>query len=60
MVQGDPAEALTFQEETRRFQAQLVKRVLEAEDWNVSAAARRLDLTRAHLYNLIKSFGLQR
>jgi Nif-specific regulatory protein len=60
VVQDDPAEPLTFQEETRRFQAQLVKRVLEAEDWNVSAAARRLDLTRAHLYNLIKSFGLQR
>jgi transcriptional regulator with GAF, ATPase, and Fis domain len=56
---GDGA-ALTFQEETRRFQTQLLKRVLEAEDWNVSAAARRLDLTRAHVYNLIKSFGLQR
>jgi Nif-specific regulatory protein len=57
---GETAGLLTFQEETRRFQAQLVKRTLEAEDWNVSAAARRLDLTRAHLYNLIKSFGLQR
>lgn len=51
---------LTFQEETRRFQAQLVGRVLEAADWNVSAASRQLDLTRAHLYNLIKSFGLSR
>lgn len=52
--------ALSFQEETRRFQASLVAKVLDAADWNVSAAARRLDLTRAHLYNLIKSFNLKR
>jgi Nif-specific regulatory protein len=51
---------LTFQQETRRFQAGLVAKVLEATDWNVSAAARRLDLTRAHLYNLIKTFDLKR
>jgi Nif-specific regulatory protein len=50
----------TFHEETRRFQANLVARALEATDWNVSAAARNLDVTRAHLYNLIKSFGLTR
>jgi Nif-specific regulatory protein len=50
----------TFQEETRRFQGDLVKRVLEANGWNVSAAARDLDLTRAHLYNLINAFGLKR
>jgi Nif-specific regulatory protein len=51
---------LTFQEETRRFQAGLVLRALEGADWNVAAAARTLDLTRAHLYNLIKAFGLSR
>lgn len=56
----DSATDFTFQQETRRFQAALVARVLEATDWNVSAAARRLDLTRAHLYNLIKSFDLKR
>jgi Nif-specific regulatory protein len=58
---GSPNRApLTFQEETRRFQAALVQRALEASDWNVAAAARNLDLTRAHLYNLIKAFGLSR
>ena len=51
---------MTFQEETRRFQAGLVQRALEAADWNVAAASRSLDLTRAHLYNLIKAFGLSR
>jgi Nif-specific regulatory protein len=51
---------LTFQEETRRFQAGLVARALDATDWNVAAAARALDLTRAHVYNLVKAFGLSR
>jgi transcriptional regulator with GAF, ATPase, and Fis domain len=56
-----PEDALpTFQEGTRRCQAGLVGRALEAADWNVSAAARTLDLTRAHVYNLIKAFELTR
>lgn len=54
------ADTLTFQEETRRFQGELLRRTLAACDWNVSAAARQLDLTRAHVYNLIKSHGLER
>jgi Nif-specific regulatory protein len=51
---------LTFQEETRRFQASIVLKALESVDWNVTQAARSLDLTRAHLYNLIRAFGLSR
>lgn len=51
---------LTFQEETRRFQAGLVQRALDSAEWNVASAARTLDLTRAHVYNLIKAFGLSR
>ncbi|MGH7435571.1 MAG: helix-turn-helix domain-containing protein, partial [Polyangiaceae bacterium] len=54
------SEALTFQEETRRFQSALLRRTLTAHDWNVTAAARSLDLTRAHVYNLIKAFDLSR
>jgi len=54
------APTRTFQDETRRFQADLVKRSLESNGWNVSATARELDLTRAHLYNLINAFGLKR
>jgi Nif-specific regulatory protein len=55
---SDPA--LTFHEATRRFQADLVARTLRRLDWNVTAAARALDLTRSHLYTLIKAFGLER
>jgi DNA-binding NtrC family response regulator len=54
------AATRTFQDETRRFQSDLVKRALESNGWNVSATARDLDLTRAHLYNLINAFGLKR
>ena len=57
---AEEGATLTYQFETRRFQALLVKKVLDSTAWNISAAARQLDLTRAHLYNLIKSFGLER
>lgn len=51
---------LTFQEETRQFQRRLLERTLEECEWNVTEAARRLDLSRAHAYNLIQAFGLKR
>ena len=52
--------AATFQEATRAFQRELLASVLEETGWNISAAARRLDLTRSHIYNLIKAFEIQR
>jgi len=56
---GETAE-ITFQEETRRFQRELLARTLEETGWNVAASARRLDLARSHLYSLIKAFDLTR
>ena len=61
-TEGSEAEAArsnTFQEATRRFQAQLLGEVLEETAWNISETARRLDLTRTHVYNLIERFGLR-
>lgn len=52
--------ARSFHEETRRFQKELLQRVLKETDWNITESARRLDLARAHVYNLIRSFGLSR
>ncbi|HVM96708.1 MAG TPA: sigma 54-interacting transcriptional regulator [Candidatus Acidoferrales bacterium] len=52
--------SLTFQDATRRFQRGLLIEVLEDTGWNVVDTARRLDLTRSHVYNLIRAFGLQR
>jgi Nif-specific regulatory protein len=58
---GNPeAAAATFQEQTRRFQRQLLETTLDQTGWNVAATARTLDLARSHVYNLIKAFGLVR
>jgi Nif-specific regulatory protein len=58
---GDAAaEAETFQEATRRFQRGLLRETLEACDWNVSEAARRLELSRSHLNELLRAHGLVR
>lgn len=50
----------SFQEQTRKFQHRLLEQTLRDTDWNIAATARALDLTRAHVYNLIKLFGLSR
>ncbi|TQF16893.1 sigma-54-dependent Fis family transcriptional regulator [Myxococcus llanfairpwllgwyngyllgogerychwyrndrobwllllantysiliogogogochensis] len=51
---------VSFHEATRRFQRDLLRRELDATDWCVSDVAQRLDLTRQHIYNLMKAFGLTR
>jgi len=57
---GETRRSRTFQDATRCFQARLLRETLEATDWNVLDAARRLDLARSHVYNLIRAFGLER
>ncbi|MCB9734819.1 MAG: sigma-54-dependent Fis family transcriptional regulator [Deltaproteobacteria bacterium] len=42
------------------FQRKLVQEGLDACDWNVTETATHLGLSRSHLYNLIRSLGLQR
>lgn len=56
--EGSPQQ-LTFQEATRRFQDELLRRTLEETGWNISEAASRLELSRSHIYNLIKAFGIE-
>jgi Nif-specific regulatory protein len=53
-------QPMTFQDATRRFQANLLQEVLEDCGWNVTEAAQRLDLARSHVYNLIRLFNLTR
>jgi Nif-specific regulatory protein len=60
---GTPGEGdaeVSFQEATRHFQRELLLKTLEDTGWNVAATARRLDLARSHVYNLIRAFGLER
>jgi Nif-specific regulatory protein len=52
--------SLTFQEATRRFQSGFLRDALEENGWNIVETARRLDLARSHVYNLIRAFGLHR
>jgi Nif-specific regulatory protein len=51
---------VTFQEATRRFQARLLRDTIEDTGWNIVETARRLDLARSHVYNLIRAFGIER
>lgn len=53
-------ENLTFQEATRRFQADLLRATFVETGWNILEASRRLELTRSHVYTLIKAFGIER
>ena len=50
----------TFQDATRRFQAEYLAATLDENGWNVSETARCLDLARSHVYTLIRAFGLER
>jgi Nif-specific regulatory protein len=51
---------VSFQEATRRFQREILLKTLEETEWNVTETAKRLDLARSHVYNLINGFGLDR
>jgi DNA-binding NtrC family response regulator len=52
--------AHTFHEATRLYQRELLRRELEAHDWNVAAVSERLEITRSHIYNLIHQFAIAR
>lgn len=56
--EGDEG-AVTLQEATRRFQRKHVRQALEAADWNVTEAARRLDVARSYLYTLLRAFEIE-
>lgn len=57
--QAEPTRP-TFQEATRRFQVQFLRQVLEEYRWNIAETAKQLELSRAHVYNLINALGLER
>ena len=56
----DESAPPTFQEATRRFQVQFLRDVLTEHSWNIVETAKRLDLARSHVYNLINALGLER
>ncbi len=52
-------EARTFHDATRAFQREFLRRRLIDAGWNVSEVARQLELTRAHIYNLVRSLNIE-
>jgi Nif-specific regulatory protein len=57
---GDEPQPLSFREATRLFQREILEKTLEECEWNVAEAARRLELARSHVYNLIRVFRMER
>lgn len=53
-------EFASLEEATERFREQYLLAALEREQWNISAVARLLRLSRAHVYNLMIQFGIPR
>ncbi|KYF47578.1 AAA family ATPase [Sorangium cellulosum] len=58
--QGSSEKSLTLQAAKRRFEEQFIRRTLEETGWNHAEAARRLDVSRSQLYNLIKAYKIER
>ena len=52
-------EMLSYQEATRKCQEAILRQALDRSKGNVTETARRLDITRAHVYNLMRSFGIK-
>lgn len=58
---SEPEAAIdTLQAQVERFRGVVVEKTLAETDWNVSEAARRLDVARSYLYTLIRAHGLER
>jgi Nif-specific regulatory protein len=58
--EGGAAGDATYEDAMRSFQARFLREALEQNGWNVSETARRIDLARSHLNDLIKAHGLAR
>ena len=59
LARGDEAP-LSLHEATRAFQRRHLLDALARHDWNVTEAARELDLARTHLHKLINDYELRR
>ncbi len=50
----------SLQAQLHQVRARTVSMMLEETDWNISEAARRLDVARSYLYRLIQAHGIRR
>ncbi len=56
--QGEGGRPVTYQDAMRDFQGRFLREALAATNGNVSETARRLDMARGYLYDLIKAHGI--
>jgi Nif-specific regulatory protein len=57
---SDSEQPLTLQAATRAFHRRHLLSVLESTDWDIAEAVRVLDISRSHIYGLIRSLELKR
>src|SRR5262249_44702965 len=55
---GDPAAPVTYQDAMRDFQGKLLRKALTDAGGVRAEAARRLDISRGYLHDLIKAHGI--
>ncbi len=56
---SDEQEHRSLQNQLHLVRARIVAAALEESDWNISEAARRLDIARSHLYKLIQAHNIR-
>jgi DNA-binding NtrC family response regulator len=59
-AQPGPQPGATYQDAMRHCQEQILRQALADSGWNVAETARKLDMSRARLYELIKELGIER
>jgi Nif-specific regulatory protein len=57
---ADSPAQVSYHDAVRGFQTRILSEALEEADWNVSEAARKLELSRSRLNELLKSLGIER
>jgi transcriptional regulator of acetoin/glycerol metabolism len=53
-------EPATFRLQIDAAERDILRRALDQQAWNVSGAARRLDISRQHVHNLLNKHDLRR
>lgn len=53
-------ETGSYQTSTTNFQKALLRKTLDDCDWNISAAAKKLELSRSYVHHLMNSFNISR
>ena len=58
--QSSSESSATLQSAMRSVQRNHILNVLTSTDWNIPETARILDVSRSHVYNLIRAYALER